>query len=150
MKTVRVVTDIAAPVEHVWAEVIAVGEYAVWNPFITEFRGEVDVGSRAEIRIAPPGGRPMTFRPTITVVEDEKRLEWLGHVLLSGVFDGRHSFELETLGDGRTRLTQAEEFSGWLVPFMSSVLGRTRLGFQAMNEALRLRAERATATDVAP
>ncbi len=145
MKTIRVVTDIAAPVETVWSELSAVADYDEWNPFMTSFQGELVAGSRAEIRIAPPGGRPMTFRPTITEVEEGKRLEWLGRLVLPGVFDGRHSFHLEALEAGRTRLTQAEEFSGFLVPFTGSVLERTRAGFEAMNEALRLRAEKAAA-----
>jgi hypothetical protein len=146
MKTIRVVTEIAAPAATVWAELSAVTEYAAWNPFITTFRGQLVAGSRLDIRIAPPGGRAMTFRPTVTAVQEGRRLEWLGRLVLPGVFDGRHSFQLEALGDGRTRLTQAEEFSGVLVPFTRTMLERTRAGFEAMNEALRLRAERAAAT----
>ncbi len=148
MRTIQVVTDIAAPVEIVWAQLSAVSEYAEWNPFITTFRGDLVVGSRPEVRIMPPGGRPMTFRPTITEVEKGKRLEWLGRVVLPGVFNGRHSFHLEALADDRTRLTQAEEFSGFLVPLMGTVLGRTRAGFEAMNDALRVRAESSAATEV--
>jgi hypothetical protein len=147
MKTIRVVTDIAAPVQTVWAELSAVATYAEWNPFITTFQGELVAGSRLKVRIVPPGGRPMTFRPTVTVVEEGKRLEWLGRLVLPGVFDGRHSFLLEDMGDGSTRLTQAEEFSGVLVPFTRSVLERTHAGFAAMNEALRLRAEQAHMTE---
>jgi hypothetical protein len=146
MKTVRVVTDIAAPVPAVWAELSAVATYAEWNPFITSLQGELVVGRRLEARIAPPGGRPMTFRPTVTELDEGKRLEWLGRLLMPGVFDGRHSFLLEDVGDGVTRLTQAEQFSGVLVPLTRTVLERTRAGFEAMNEQLRLRAERAHAT----
>jgi hypothetical protein len=149
MKTIRVATEIAAPIETVWAELSAVSEYAGWNPFITSFEGELVAGGRLEVRIAPPGGRPMTFRPTITEVEDGKRLEWLGRLLLPGIFDGRHSFRLEAIGPGRTRLTQGEEFSGILVPFTGKMLEQTRAGFEAMNEALRLRAEKAAATESA-
>jgi hypothetical protein len=147
MKTIHIVTDIAAPVEIVWAQLSAVSQYAEWNPFITRFRGELVVGSRLEVHITPPGGRAMTFRPTITEVEQGERLEWLGRLGFPGVFDGRHSFRLESLGDDRTRLTQAEEFSGFLVPLMGTVLERTRAGFEAMNEALRVRAERVAATE---
>jgi hypothetical protein len=68
---------------------------------------------------------------------------------LPGVFDGRHSFQLEDMGSGVTRLTQAEEFSGVLVRFATTILERTRAGFEAMNEVLRLRAESANATKVA-
>ncbi len=141
MKSISVTTEISAPTETVWADLTAVGEYAAWNPFITSFIGELAVGSRVEVRIAPPGGRPMIFRPTITAVTPGRRIEWLGRFLVPGIVDGRHSFLVEALDDGRTRLTQAEEFSGVLVPVMGSMLARTREGFAAMNEALRRRAE---------
>jgi hypothetical protein len=146
VKTIVTVTEIDAPVQAVWAELSAVRTYPEWNPFITSFEGELVVGNRVEVRIAPPGGRPMTFRPTITAVEQERRLEWLGRLLVPGVFDGRHSFELEDLGDGRTRLTQAEAFSGALVPLTGKTLERTRAGFEAMNQVLRQRAEAAATT----
>ena len=144
MKTIEAVIEIDAPVQAVWAELSAVSTYPEWNPFITAFEGELVVGSRVEVRIAPPGGRPMTFRPTITAVEDERRLEWLGRLLVPGVVDGRHSFQLEDLGQGRTRLTQSEAFGGVLVGLTGKTLERTRAGFEAMNQALRLRAETAT------
>ena len=146
MRSIRVTTEISAPIETVWADLSAVHEYAAWNPFITSFTGELAVGSRVEVRIAPPGGRPMTFRPTITKVTPGRRLEWLGRFLFPGLVDGRHSFVLEALDERRTRLTQAEEFSGVLVPVMGSMLERTRAGFMAMNVALQLRAEAATST----
>jgi hypothetical protein len=144
MKTIEVVTEIDAPVQDVWAELSSVSTYPEWNPFITTFEGELVVGNRVGVRIAPPGGRAMTFRPTITVVEERRRLEWLGRLLVPGVFDGRHSFQLEDLGQGRTRLTQTETFSGALVSLTGKTLERTREGFEAMNQAVRLRAEAAT------
>src|SRR5687767_14917673 len=110
MKSISETTEISAPVETVWAQLAAVSAYAAWNPFITSFTGELAVGSRVKVRIAPPGGRPMTFRPTITEVAPGRRLEWLGRFLVPGLVDGRHAFLLEALDDGRTRLTQTEEF----------------------------------------
>lgn len=147
MKSIHVTTEISAPIETVWDQLSAVSQYPEWNPFITLLRGDLVEGGRLEVRIAPPGGRAMTFRPTITAVEEGTRLEWLGRLGLSGIFDGRHSFRLTALGDDATRLTQSEEFSGLLVPLMGTMLHRTRAGFEAMNEALRVRAERAAAPD---
>lgn len=141
MKNVQAVTEIAAPVETVWAELTAVASYAEWNPFITKFDGGLTVGARPEVQIAPPGARPMSFRPTITKVSEGERLEWVGRVLMPGIFDGRHSFQLEAIGDHRTRLTQAEEFSGLLVSLTGGMLAKTQSGFEAMNDALRVRAE---------
>jgi hypothetical protein len=149
MRSISVVTEIAAPIKTVWAEVSAVSKYAEWNPFITAFTGDLVPGNRVEVRIAPPGGRPMTFRPTITAVTEGRDLEWLGRLVMPGVFDGRHSFRLEATDDGRTRLTQAEEFSGVLVPFVGKILERTRAGFEAMNESVRVRAEASAARQAA-
>ena len=144
MRSIQADIEIAAPVETVWAEITAVASYVEWNPFITKFDGELTVGARPEVQIAPPRARSMTFRPTITEVSEGERVEWVGRVLMPGMFDGRHSFRLEAIADGRTRLTQAEQFSGVLVALTGGMLARTQAGFEAMNEALRVRAEQVT------
>ena len=78
----------------------------------------------------------MTFRPTVRAVEDGRELRWLGRFLVPGLFDGEHSFTLETLPGGRTRFVQSERFSGVLVGLLGRTLERTEAGFHAMNEAL--------------
>ena len=119
-----------------------------WNPFITSLSGVFEVGERLAVRIAPVGGRPMTFKPRVTVVEPGRRLEWLGTMGIPGLFDGRHSFTLTPVEDGSTRLIQAEDFSGVLIPFTGKLLSRTKAGFEAMNAALlaRLEKDQPTAT----
>ena len=141
MRSIQAVTEIAAPVETVWAVLTAVASYSEWNPFITKFDGELTVGARPEVQIAPPGARPMTFRPTITDVSEGERVAWIGRVVMPGIFDGRHSFQLESTTDGGTRLTQTEQFSGLLVALTGGMLAKTQAGFEAMNEAVRVRAE---------
>jgi hypothetical protein len=129
--------EIDAPPNDVWAALTDLDGYAEWNPFITEAAGEVKVGERLTNRLQPPGERAMTFRPEVTVVEPNETFEWLGHLGVSGVFDGRHRFELTELPDGRTRLVQSEQFSGLLVrPMRKRLDGGTVAGFEAMNEAL--------------
>jgi hypothetical protein len=125
-------------VEAVWAELTNTKAFPTWNPFIQSLTGSLEVGARLEVRIAPPGGKPMTFRPTVTAVEANHRLEWLGRLVLPGVFDGRHSFTLSPVAGG-TRLTQAETFTGILVLLTASTLAKTEEGFRTMNEALRAR-----------
>ncbi|WP_457253261.1 SRPBCC family protein [Pedococcus sp. P5_B7] len=140
MKNLTTVIDIPAPREQVWATLVDTAAYPDWNPFITKLSGELAIGERLQVRIAPPGGRAMTFTPTVTQVEVGRRVEWLGTLGVRGVFDGRHTFTLESLGEQGTRLTQSEEFSGLLVPFVGRMLARTRAGFEAMNDGLRQRA----------
>lgn len=133
--------NIGAAPEVVWHALTDLDAYAGWNPFITSSSGEIKVGTKLVNRLEPPGGRPMTFKPIVTVVEDRRVFEWLGSLGVRGVFDGRHRFELEPTASG-TKLTQRETFGGVLVRFFRKSLdSRTKSGFDAMNRALRARAE---------
>ncbi len=117
--------------------------YADWNPFIRRLQGDLREGSKLDVRIEPPDARPLTFKPTVLRVEPERELRWLGRFLVRGLFDGEHSFRLEPIGEGRSRFTQAERFSGVLVGLFKSTLDKTETGFEQMNHALKERAERA-------
>ena len=87
------------------------------------------------------GRKPVTFRPAITEWQPDVAFEWLGRTGIPGVFDGRHRFDLEARGEG-TRLVQSETFSGLLTgPIMRKISRLTESGFDAMNRALKARAE---------
>ncbi len=138
----RTEIDIAAPVVAVWETLTDLAAYADWNPFIVSAEGRVEVGERLRNRMHPPGGRPLTFTPTVTVVEPHTTFEWLGRLGLPGLFDGRHRFDLAPSANGGTTMKQSEQFDGVLVRLMRSSLDtRTRAGFEAMNAALKARVE---------
>lgn len=131
-----------APPEVVWQVLVDLDGYRDWNPFIVDASGTPAVGERLTNRLQPPGGKAMTFTPEVTEFEPHSVFEWLGRLVLPGVFDGRHRFELRPTSSGGTAMTHSEYFSGLLVRFMRSSLDtNTRAGFEAMNEALRDRAE---------
>jgi hypothetical protein len=137
---IRTEIDIEAPPEQVWAHLVDLPDWASWNPFITSADGTAQVGQRLALRMEPPGGRAITIRPTVTEVSPGRAFEWLGHLGVPGIFDGRHRFELSGSGSG-THLVQREWFRGVLVrPLRRSLDGGTRAGFEAMNAALRRRA----------
>jgi hypothetical protein len=141
VREISVVTTVDAPPALVWAVLTDTAAYRSWNPFIPELGGELRPGGRLRVRIVPPGSRGMTFRPTVTALEEGRELAWLGRLGVPGLFDGTHSFTLTPRPDGGTDLTQREVFRGLLVPAFASTLRRTEAGFAAMNEALRTRAE---------
>ncbi len=142
MRTIAVTTNIDAPPAVVWDVLTDADALPEWNPFLTSLVGCLEVGSRIRVRVQPPGGRAMTFRPTVRVLEPARRLEWLGRAGVPGLVDGRHTFELEPLAGGGCRFTHSESFSGVLVPLMAGTLQRTEAGFVAMNQALRERCEK--------
>jgi len=137
MRTVTSTIELDARPDEIWHALTDTAVHSDWNPFITELHGDLAVGNRIDVRIAPPGGKPMSFRPTVTDVEPGRKLAWLGHFLVPGLFDGAHVFTLEPLPDGRTRLVQSETFRGLLVGLAGRLLDNTGAGFAAMNEALR-------------
>lgn len=144
MRELRREIDIDAPPAAVWAVLTDTRAYSEWNPFIPHLAGELREGAKLEVRIEPPGGRAMTFKPTVLGVETDRELRWLGRLLLPGMFDGEHILHIEPLDEARSRFTQAERFSGILVPLFGGTLDKTELGFEQMNAALKARAEEAT------
>jgi hypothetical protein len=134
--------NIDATPEAVWQVLTDLDRWTDWNPFITSSVGQPEVGEKLVNRMEPPDGKAMTFKPRVTVVEDATTFEWLGRLVLPGVFDGRHRFELAATPTGGTRLTQSEDLDGVLVRFMRKSLDtQTLQGFELMNDALKARAE---------
>ena len=84
----------------------------------------------------------MTFKPAVTRLEPGRELRWLGHLAIPGLFDGEHGFRVIAEDVGRCRFEQFESFSGLLsVPILWMAEDATRQGFEAMNRALKARAE---------
>ena len=87
----------------------------------------------------------MTIRPVITKAVPEHELRWTGHLIVRGLFDGEHVFEIRQPGEGSCLFIQHEYFSGLLLPLVeSSLKTATARGFDEMNRALKSRAETAT------
>jgi hypothetical protein len=78
---------------------------------------------------------------TVLKAEREKELRWAGSV--PGLLRGEHYFVLERTGAAGLRFRHGEIFSGWLLPLVWPILqGRGRKVYDAMNRALKERAER--------
>ena len=142
MLTLRTEIEIAAPPERVWDVLTDFSAFPRWNPFIRRIDGLLAPRMRLRVRIQPPGGRAMTFHPTVLRVDDARGFAWRGRTLVPGLFDGEHFFTLEPLGPDRVRLIHGEHFRGVLVPLLARTLRTTtREGFERMNAALKTRAE---------
>lgn len=139
-------TEIAAPADTVWTVLTDFAAYPEWNGY-TRIEGEAREGTRLAVAPGPEAGRMPTFRPEVLhagPLADGSgyELAWLGHLYVRGLFDGEHTFRVEDLGDGRSRLVQSESFSGLLVGPITLLFGDdTESNFRAVDEALKSRAE---------
>ncbi len=138
---IRTVIDIIAPPDVVWSVLTDRSDLS-WNPFIHRLDGDLVEGASLAITVGLEEDGSMNFEPIVLRVEPNRELRWIGSLLIRGVFDGEHVFRLVPMDDGSTRFQHFELFSGFLVPLFKGKLERdTRPGFEAMNEALKARAE---------
>jgi hypothetical protein len=141
VRTIHTEIGIMAPAERVWGVLFDTDRWAEWNPF-ARASGRFGVGERVAVTLTPPGKSAITMRPTIVKLEPGRELRWLGSFGIRGLFDGEHGFRVVSEDVGRCRFEHFETFTGLLVaPVMWMVGDATRRGFEAMNRALKARAE---------
>ncbi|MFA9453939.1 MAG: SRPBCC domain-containing protein, partial [Candidatus Aminicenantaceae bacterium] len=100
-------------------------------------------GERLQVTMKLEGRKPMVFKPRVKAFKPRQEFRWLGHLILPGVFDGEHAFVLEPMAENRVRFIQKEGFRGILVPsILKGIQAKTQAGFEAMNQALKERAEK--------
>jgi hypothetical protein len=142
MKELHSEIEIDASAERVWGILTDFASYPEWNPYIRKISGEPRVGEHLEVRFEPPGSRGITLKPKVLNAEPNRELRWLGHLLVAGLFDGKHTLAIQPLEEDRVRFIQGETFGGLLVPLFARSLDKgTRRGFEEMNRALKERAE---------
>ncbi len=84
MKELRTEIEIDASSERVWTVLSDFSRHAEWNPFIRVIEGEPREGERLSVRIEPPGGKAMRFRPTVLRAVPSEELRWLGRLGVPG------------------------------------------------------------------
>lgn len=142
MKEIKTEIVIQATKEEVWKVLMDFSTYSEWNPFISSIKGTPEANTKLIAVLNLEGQKPMTIKPNVEVADKNKRFEWFGTMPL-GMFNGRHYFQIEELGNGMVKFTQGEYFTGWFVkPLLKMVGLKTQNGFINMNKALKERVKK--------
>jgi hypothetical protein len=129
---------INADIKTVWNIFTDFENYPAWNPLISKIEGPVELNKKFTAQI--DGTK---FKPMVNVFEPQKELTWTGQLLMTGIFDGTHSFLFKDNLDGTTTLVQEEQFRGILVRLLKKKLDSDiKDKFMAMNEKLKELAEK--------
>lgn len=144
MQHIATHVDVDAPPAVVWDCLSDLASYPDWNPHVVSATGTLEEGSTLRIRVRRVGAADREMTVTVTDVDPERRLAWVGRLWSPWLFEGRHTFELEPLSGDRTRLHNREEVSGVLGRFV--VTETPERDYEAMNRAVKERVERATVT----
>jgi len=132
--------DIDAKPEEIWEVLLDFKSWELWNPFIPLVEGNLQIGEQMRIRVAPPGMKPMIFKPEVYEVKAQEKILWGGNFLRI-LYRGDHAFLLEFISEDKTRFRQIEKFNGPMVLFIDSMIKKTESGYHQMNLALKERVE---------
>ena len=153
MREISTHVDINAGATLVWDILIDFATYRRWNPLVRIILGAAHRGDTiliTEQRGDRQRGSGTTVQRTVKHVREPRELYWLGTWGLASVFASERRFRIESLVAGGVRFHQSERFRGAAVPFLWSGLQRNLPpAFCAMNDALKVRAERAEAENIA-
>lgn len=128
---------IRAPVADVWSALVDVDGYGRWNPSLV-VDGDLEPGAGITVRTRTPEDRSLRFRAEVLDVDPERRIRWRGRLAVPKLLEGTREILLERRADDRTKVVHRERFEGLLVPvFERWGYNDTRLGFEAMNRALK-------------
>lgn len=143
--TIRTHIEIDAPTERIWEILVDLDRYHEWNPFITNAKGRIAPGATFHVRPRTDGGKPLDFVPQVTKYREYREFTWTGEFYFRWVALGDHTFRLTELGGGRIRLDHDEKIYGFAAPLLYVFAKKQiRNGFEAMNAALKARAEAGT------
>lgn len=109
---------------------------------MTKIIGEPNLGNKIEVHIRTIRGKSRVYHPVITKLDENKELRWQGRSILPGIFDGERIFQIESTSSEVVTFAHMEIFSGLGAKFLGRSLDHDlQQGFEAMNNALKARAE---------
>jgi hypothetical protein len=134
--------DIQAPPEEVWQVLMDFPGYLEWSKFLLSIEGPAVPGSFLRIRVGNTDKQFRVYKPMVLQVTRLRSFRWLTNLWVPGLLDWEHSFWLEYLYDGGTRLRQTGIFGGFLAPWVWRRLEPdVSEGIAAFNHALKRRVE---------
>lgn len=132
---------VMAPPQAVWDILANVNAWPTWNPLYPQASGEMKIGARWSLCIAPPGEPHRQTEPRV--------MDWvpLEQVLLAdlnwgGWVKSVRYIEIDQVDDKACIISNGEIFQGMVSEFYGNRHRRAlKQGYTAMNEALKRQAE---------
>ena len=138
MKYYEAGAAIAAPPERVWEILTDGGGYTSWDSGVEKVSGRIAPGEKITVVSKASPGR--AFPVTVAEFTPSRRMTWKGGMPL-GLFTGVRTFTLTPDGDGHTRFTMREEYTGPLLGLIWRSMPDLQPSFNQFANGLKHRAE---------
>ena len=112
MKEINTELEIMASSERVWQVLTDFPNFGKWNPVIIEIKGETKVNTKLEIHLRTRSGKSRIYKPTITKLEPNHELRWVGKSFFPGIFNGERIFTINSIGTSNVLFFHREIFTG--------------------------------------
>ena len=132
---------VQAPAEVIWELVYDIERWADWNPTYAWKAGRIGLGEVLTLDLKLPGQPDQEIHPKVLEWAPPSQLHWQ-LTMLGGMIKTLRYIEIDPLAEEACVVDNGELFSGLMGPSLGKRMsGPVRRGFQAMNEALKARAE---------
>lgn len=142
MRSFSASATIRADPDAIWAILIDVPNYTAWDSGVQRVDGTIAPGAKITVVSKVNPGR--TFPVEVTEFTPGKEMVWSGGMPL-GLFKGVRTFTLTPEGEGATKFTMREEYSGLLAPLIGRSIPDLGPSFEQFANGLKARAEAAPA-----
>jgi hypothetical protein len=139
MKSYGTTSTIQASPDAIWAILTDAPRYTEWDSGIERVEGRIAPGETIKVFSKVSPGR--AFPATVTEFSPGQKMVWSGGMPL-GLFKGVRTFTLSPQGDGATRFTMREEYTGPLLPLIWRSMPDLGPSFEQFASGLKKRAER--------
>lgn len=140
MKAYDATTLIDATPAAIWAVLTDAPGYARWDSGVLRVDGRIADGEK--LKLVSEANPKRTFALRVTEFRPGERMTWTGGMPL-GLFRGVRRFTLTPQGNGTTRFTVREEYSGPLLPLIWRSMPDLGPSFRKFATGLKRQAEQA-------
>lgn len=133
-----VTREIATQPQTVWRLLTNASTYKEWNSAVISIKGEIAEGNRiALVSIINP---EREFKLNVSDVRAPNHMVWSDGMPL-GLFKGERTFEVDDKGDGTSRFTMTERYSGLMAPLITKSIPDQTEAFEQFADGLKAAAE---------
>jgi hypothetical protein len=139
VKHYEAAATIKASPDRLWALLTNARGYPSWNPSIERIEGNIAPSETIKVIVKVNPGR--VFPVKVTVFEPGRRMVWSGGMPL-GLFKGERTYTLTPDGDGSTRFTMREEYTGPMLSMIWKSIPDLGPSFEQFANGLKAEAEK--------
>jgi hypothetical protein len=122
----------------IWEILTDAPGYPNWNPSVDRVEGTIAPGETIKVLVKVNPGR--AFPVKVTEFKPGEKMVWSGGMPL-GLFKGVRTYTLTPEGNGGTRFTMREEYTGPLLPMIWRSIPDLGPSFDQFTSGLKARAE---------